>query len=356
MNKNIFDKKAAVQLACFLILMLTVFFIMLKGKDIKSIWQTVRGASFAPLAAGLFCAVIFPISEAFNVRMILDRFGYKISRGQALKYACTGFFFSSVTPSSTGGQPVQLYVMKRDGIALSHSTLALLMELASFQIAAFLLEILAIIFAVGTGLSLPVFIWILGVLGLIINLLFIILVLSCIFSEKMEKRILKLMRWLILKIPLIHANKKQEYCEKAGLTLAEFHDCSVLIKQYPKLFLKVFLVSLLQVICWFSIPYAVFISMGGGMKVSYIQILVMQTFLYMSSALLPLPGAVGISELAFARIFGSIYTKQNITSAILLDRGISFYFLLILSGIAMFLFTVSMKERIKYENRKGNNK
>ena len=49
-------------------------------------------------------------------------------------------FFSSITPSATGGQPVQLYVMNKDNIHVAHGTMALLTELTSFQIAAFLME------------------------------------------------------------------------------------------------------------------------------------------------------------------------------------------------------------------------
>ena len=41
-----------------------------------------------------------------------------------------GSFFSGITPSASGGQPMQLYYMKRDGIPLPEGT-AVLMAVAT---------------------------------------------------------------------------------------------------------------------------------------------------------------------------------------------------------------------------------
>ena len=51
-----------------------------------------------------------------------------------LKYAAIGFFFSAVTPAASGGQPMQIYYMSKDDIAVSSSTIALLLNLTSMQI------------------------------------------------------------------------------------------------------------------------------------------------------------------------------------------------------------------------------
>lgn len=83
---------------------------------------------------------MFNIAEGINLRKVLVSFGYRVSFKEAMKYAYIGYFFSSVTPSATGGQPLQLYAMSKDKIHVAHGTMALLTELTSFQIAAFLME------------------------------------------------------------------------------------------------------------------------------------------------------------------------------------------------------------------------
>ena len=58
-----------------------------------------------------------------------------------------------------------------------------------------------------------------------------------------------------------------------------------------------------------------------------------QIILYMTTALLPFPGAEGISEFSFVKLFTGMFSSVPVAAVVLVNRGISFYFLLILSGI-----------------------
>ena len=53
----------------------------------------------------------------------------------------------------------------------------------------------------------------------------------------------------------------------------------------------------------------------------------------MTTALLPFPGAEGISEFSFVKLFAKIFETTPVAAVVLVNRGISFYFLLVLSGI-----------------------
>ena len=119
-----------------ILLVLVVIFIVLKGADIESVWNAMKNADPKWLTAGLGLAAVFNIAEGINLRKVLVSFGYRVSFKEAMKYAYIGYFFSSVTPSATGGQPLQLYAMSKDKIHVAHGTMALLTELTSFQIAA----------------------------------------------------------------------------------------------------------------------------------------------------------------------------------------------------------------------------
>ena len=53
--------------------------------------------------------------------------GYKASTlPRCIQYSFIGFFYSGITPSATGGQPVQLYYMNKDGNRGSDSTVVLM--------------------------------------------------------------------------------------------------------------------------------------------------------------------------------------------------------------------------------------
>ena len=97
----------------FILLVLVVIFIVLKGADIESVWNAMKNADPKWLTAGLGLAAVFNIAEGINLRKVLVSFGYRVSFKEAMKYAYIGYFFSSVTPSATGGQPLQLYAMSK---------------------------------------------------------------------------------------------------------------------------------------------------------------------------------------------------------------------------------------------------
>ena len=77
------------------------------------------------LIPAVFCMLMFSLGEALNIRIGLNLSGYKTGIVSALKYAYTGFFFSSVTPSASGGQPAQIYAMHKDKIKVSHASFSL---------------------------------------------------------------------------------------------------------------------------------------------------------------------------------------------------------------------------------------
>ena len=43
-----------------------------------------------------------------------------------IKYSFVGFFYSGITPSATGGQPMQLYYMQKEGHKVSDSSVVLM--------------------------------------------------------------------------------------------------------------------------------------------------------------------------------------------------------------------------------------
>lgn len=55
--------------------------------------------------AGLGLMLLFIGCEALCSRLILSRLGHRAPYRRCLGYSFTGFYFSSITPSSTGGSP-----------------------------------------------------------------------------------------------------------------------------------------------------------------------------------------------------------------------------------------------------------
>ena len=77
---------------------------------------------------------VYLILESVNLGRTLKALGEKSNIFKNFKYALIGFFFSAITPAASGGQPMQIYYMHKDKISVANSTLALLVNLCSFQI------------------------------------------------------------------------------------------------------------------------------------------------------------------------------------------------------------------------------
>lgn len=343
MNTNNLSMQKMLQyMIFFFVFVFFVVFLLLRGTDIRTVGEALAQTSVPFLAAGILLAEIFHLAEGTNIRILLTSFGYPVTFWQGMKYAYIGFFFSSITPSSTGGQPAQLYAMKKDGIELAHGTLALIAELASFEIAVFFMEVMAAAAWIQGKIRPAGELLVLAVLGFLMNILFIAGLLAVLFSHKLKERLLRFLYMLIGRFPIKNKKRWEDKFDKA---FCDFQTCADLIRKKPRVMGKVLAVSVCQVICWFSVPYMVCLAMGVN-TAGYPQIFLLQTVLYMTAALLPFPGAAGISEYAFVKLFSGVFTSHPMAAAALVNRGISFYSLLLISVIMMVILW-------KYDASKG---
>ena len=100
----------------FLLLIIVTFFFIFKDQDIGDIINTVKSANLFYIFISILLMFSVYLSESFNIKCILKALGEKnISIFKALKFTWIGFFFSAITPAATGGQPVEIYYMNKEG-------------------------------------------------------------------------------------------------------------------------------------------------------------------------------------------------------------------------------------------------
>lgn len=102
----------------FLILIVFTFYFVFRGMDLNTVVTTISKTNVFYLLIGALCMCIFLLCEASNFRRNLTALGYKTSLKQCINYSVQGFFFSSITPSASGGQPMQAYQMYKDDIKI----------------------------------------------------------------------------------------------------------------------------------------------------------------------------------------------------------------------------------------------
>ena len=101
---------------------------------------------------------------------------------------------------------------------------------------------------------------------------------------------------------------------------------------------KTIFTTFIQILFYYSIPYWVYCSFGFS-EYNIIQIISLQAILYATVSGIPLPGSVGVSEGGFLGIFKTVFTATTLNSAMILNRGISFYLFVLVSAIVVIVNT-----------------
>lgn len=339
LSKKIFNA------SIFIIFAVATFYVVFRNNDINDIMNNVHNAQKGFLTLAILCMFLYIFCEAFNVYRMLKNLKDKVTIWQAIKYSFVGFFFSSVTPSSTGGQPMQLYFMKKDKISLAHGTLALLVQLLSFQ---FMTLVLALL---GFACNYDILINHIGnikylmFLGITINIIIQTFLIIMIFSKKLGEKLINGVCKILKKI---HVKNYAKIKEKAMKSLEEYHDCAIYLKNNKWLIIRIFITTFIQLAIYHSIPYFVYRAFGLS-EYSIFTFIFMEAVLYISVASLPLPGSMGISEGGFMIMFKMLFPATLLGSAMILSRGISFYLFVIISAviIALSILFKKLKKRGK---------
>lgn len=264
--------------------------------------------------------------EAINIGRTLKTLNEKSTFIQNLKYALIGFFFSAITPAASGGQPMQVYYMHKDKIAVSNSTLALLLNLTSMQVVTIGFALISICFNYKylNGVLIAFFI-----VGILLNLSALVLLLIAIISKRLSRGIINFVEKILKFFKVRNIEVKKEKLESE---LEKYHESAVYIKQNKKIIIQLLLTTLVQFFVYYSVTFWTYKALGMN-GANILEITSMQSVLFATVSGIPSPGAVGVTEGAFTEIFRNIYPGAMMSSAILLNRGINFYFFVIFSGI-----------------------
>ena len=323
--------------------------------SLASVLSSIKEADPIWLLPGVGAMALFFVCEGANIGRSLRLVGHNISRTDEIRYAMAGFFFSSITPSASGGQPMQLYFMHKDRLPLSHSSLALLTELTSFQAAAATLALAGLVCQRGSVLAAgsnagastaagagpgaglaavdgTVTTAILAA-GVFISTAVLVFLLFMIFSPSAARIAISPVLWLTDKI-----NPQNAATVRTRLLrgICEYHRASAYITKNPRAMARIFFTSLLQLVAYFSITFCICRSLGIT-GIYWAEVTLCQAALYVAVSTLPLPGAVGVTEGGFAVIFASLIPPELMGVAIILSRFISFALPLVASGIGTLL-------------------
>ena len=337
------SRKIFKNLIIFILLIGLTFYMILKDQNILDIYNVVKSVKIQYVIIAIICMCLYLLLEGINLGRTLKVLKEKSSIMKNIKYALIGFFFSSITPAASGGQPMQIYYMYKDKISVANSTLALLINLCSFQIitlSAAFISVCLNMKHLNTGL------WCFFIIGVSLNLSALALLLIGIFSKRLSEGLVRFAVKVLKFFKIKNIDKKQEKLESE---LSKYQGSANYIKENKFLMVKILFTTLVQVIIYYSIPYWIYCSFGFS-EYNIAQIITLQSVLYATVSGIPSPGAVGVTEGGFMSLFKSVFPSNIISGAMLLNRGVSFYLFVLITGI--FVTVISLKGKKEEENIK----
>jgi uncharacterized protein (TIRG00374 family) len=341
-------KKSVLSGSVLLALTGLTIYLLLRGQSISQLGEILGRLRPGWLVVGLLLMLAFVGCEALCSRLILARLGHRVSYPQCLGYSFTGFYFSSITPSATGGQPAQVYYMSRDGVPPAHGALNMMLIAVCYQVVIVLSAAAAALLRPGILEKMGGGMGLLLIYGGAVNLALTAGMLCLMFLPGAAR---KLSGWVLNWLARLRLVRRPELArEKLERQLEEYRAGAQCMKENPGLVLCLLGVTFVQLTAQFAVPFAVYRAFGlTGYGPG--EIIAAQTLVTLAVASLPLPGAVGAAEGGFVRTMAIFFGVGLVTPAVLVSRGISFYTFLLVSGGVTLLVHLRSRRRVRPVNR-----
>ena len=324
------DKKKALLNAVFLITVFSLtMYLVFRGEDIHKIKAVIREADVSFLLIGMVCVVFFILGESLIIFYMMRSLGAKVKMGHCALYSFVGFFFSCITPSATGGQPMQIYYMKKDRLPIPVTTLVLMIVTITYK--AVLVVIGGVMCIFGHGFLVRYMgelIWVFYV-GVALNVFCVALMLVLVFAPGLAKWIMVKGLALLERFRLLRP--KATRLEKLEASMDLYHETAAFWAGHKGIIFNVFVITFVQRVILFTVTYWVYRALGlRGCDIFTITVL--QAVISVSVDMLPLPGGMGISETLYMVMFVPVFGEVLLPS-MLLSRGIAYYGQLLLSAV-----------------------
>lgn len=310
---------------------LLTFRLLFGDTELSVILADLHEADKRWLALGVVLVFLFVAGESVIIKYMLRLFGDKTKFHSCLKYSFIGFFFSCITPSASGGQPAQIYYMKKDGIKIGFSTLIMLVITVAYKGVLVLLGIIYFIFnhEIVSDFAGKWF-WLLMV-GFALNIIYIAALVMLFFNPIWARKAgIKIINFLCT-LHILKWKNNERYIAKITGICDNYMKGAEYVKKNVHAVINIFMITAVQRLCLLAVTWVVYKSYaltGTSLTV----IIAVQTMIAITVEMLPLPGAAGITEACFIVMFSKIFGSELVRSGMLLSRGLSFYCLLIMSA------------------------
>ncbi len=318
-----------------------ILVIAFSNSDLSNAWE----ALFTLKPAWLLCAFLgwfgYMFFDMLGLYYFMRKQKHPISFWYSIYVTLLGFYYSNITPGSSGGQPMQVYYMSKRKIPVPISTSALSIKFLALQVMLVVLTTGFWAFNAGyVNEQLAVAKWFVYI-GYGINFLSIPLILLVALHRPLVQSIILFFVRIGAKLHIIKRPEEQIVRIEAGMDM--YHMSILRLMKYPKRIVGQMVFPGSSLLSLMTIPLSVYRAFGLT-GVHWYQLMAGAFLLFTSASYTPLPGASGAQEGGFLIFFAGAFTQGTIGLALLVWRFFSYYLFLLIGAVLSIIGSIRGKK------------
>ena len=309
----------------------------------------ITSASPLWIAFAVLAMLGFIFFEAKALLCITRSFGYRRSLADGFAWSASDIYFSAITPSATGGQPACAYFMVRDGVPGVTSAVALLANLAMYTLSIIVIGAVSLLAFPSVFASFSHLSRVLIVIGFAVQVALLSFFVLLLNHETLCRRIVCGAISLGAKLKIVR--RREKLMSKAEKWMDDYHEHSAMLRGRTGMMIRVLLWNIAQRASQIAVTSLVYLAMfgadGGDMLTSALRIFAMQSLVVIGANMIPIPGAMGVTDFLMLDVYGSFLPEESATSLELISRSLSFYVCIVICIAALAAKILIMKRRQK---------
>ncbi len=270
--------------------------------------------------------------KSIVLKIITKKYNKNYSFKNALKLVIEVNFLNAITPFATGGQPYEIYSLRKHEIKIMDATNIVIQNFIIYQIALVFLGTLAVIYNYFFHLfNNDSILNHLVTIGFIINILVIVGLFLITYAKKFNNFILNKVAKFLIKIKIIRNPEKS--LDKFNKYLDEFYNGANKLLENKKDFIIMIIYHFLSLVLLYLVPFILLLGMGKSINI--LEAILTSAYVMLIGSFVPIPGGTGGLEYGFIKFYGSFIKGPLLNAIMLLWRFITYYFGMILGAIVL---------------------
>lgn len=317
---------------CGIAFIIMIVYLLFVDK-IENILYALKNINPLSLVACVLFMFGYWLCESAVVHTMLKALYPKAKFLRSWQTTIIGQYFNCITPSASGGQPMQAYYFLKFNVPLGTGLTALLSRFIVYQFVLTLYSIFTLFIGFGqfggdlSQKGLIPFVMI----GFAVNTAVIVFLLGVAFQKNGTLKFMNGLITLLAKMKIVKhpMNRRVYFTREVNKFFVNFQ----FLKKNVLIIIKSCVLTVIQLTLYLSISFILYKGFGLNNS-SFLQIISYQAYVMMISSFIPLPGAMGAAELGYSGFFRDIFGSFTGVST-MLWRIFTFYLPIVVGMICL---------------------